>query len=151
MKQTLKDLNFDIGRMPLGKLTVAHLAKGYTVLSEISNHINNHLGDLELLSFTFYTLIPHAVGMQRLPVLDTQQKVQEKLEMMQCLSDMKIATVMKENVSVDRNPVDALYASLHCGLNNVTQDDYAMIADYCSQSHGKTHSVSLSIKGNTNP
>lgn len=46
------------------------------------------------MSSEFYTLIPHDFGFQKMAnfVLDNEEKVKEKLKMLETISDMKITT-----------------------------------------------------------
>ena len=41
MEETLKALNFDVDKAPLGKLTAEQIKAGYKALSKIADIINN--------------------------------------------------------------------------------------------------------------
>jgi poly [ADP-ribose] polymerase len=50
--------------------------------------------DIKSLSSQFYSLIPHDFGFQKMInfILDTEEKVKQKLDMLAAISDMKITT-----------------------------------------------------------
>ena len=57
-------------------------------------------------------------------ILDSEKKVKDKLEMLQSISDIQIATKLLEDVSKSDNVVDDHYQKLKCTMvpvaNNVT-------------------------------
>ena len=69
--------------------------KGLQVLKEIEAVLDGKTRDsIESLSGKFFTLIPHDFGFQHMSrfVINTKKKLQEKIEMINSLTDMKIAT-----------------------------------------------------------
>ncbi|KAJ3292161.1 Poly [ADP-ribose] polymerase 2 [Borealophlyctis nickersoniae] len=146
MTKQMVEIGYDAKKMPLGKLSKANMQKGMDVLKEIAEVINNGRtgGNLDDLSSKFYTYIPHEFGMRRPPTINTKQMVKEKLEMLESLADIQIATtllkVAKEHA--DENPIDVEYRSLKCALKPVEKgsDKWNLVEKYTKNTHAKTHS-----------
>jgi len=61
----MKDLGFDTKKMPLGKLSVKNIEKGFSILKDISDVLDSGRKDhnkLANLSSDFYSYIPHDFG-----------------------------------------------------------------------------------------
>lgn len=164
MKDTMKEFEIDLERLPLGNLSKSQIEKGYKVLQQIQKALDkskaNESDDdgsddeesdddfddsLEALSSKFYTLIPHSFGRARPPVINNAAKLQKKIEMMQALSDMEIAQTLLQSTEamVDINPIDAAYDSLKTELVPLDKDgeEYKTIADYVKNTHAATHNT----------
>ncbi|XP_078104592.1 protein mono-ADP-ribosyltransferase PARP3 [Sander vitreus] len=127
-KEAMECMNLDIKKMPLGKLSKIQIAKGFEVLEEIEAAIkqksrNNRLKEL---SSKFFTTIPHNFGRNRPPIIDDQEIVEKKKEMLMVLADIELAQTLKsetekaqeemiETVTVP-HPLDQDYNSLKCSL-----------------------------------
>ena len=73
----------DVKKMPLGKLSRAQIAKGFDVLVDLENAIKvKKPKDLDKLTSQFYTLIPHAFGRQRPPILNSDEMIRKKKDML---------------------------------------------------------------------
>ncbi len=87
MKSIMIDMNFDVQRMPLGKLSKKQIRKGMEILKQIEDGIKNNLSKTKLtdLCNQFYTCIPHSTGASRkpLPVIDNLIMVQEKADLLE--------------------------------------------------------------------
>ena len=66
MNRQMKDRGYDIQKLPVGKLSLANIQKGFAMLKNISEAINNKSSSsyIEDLSSNFYSLIPHDFGIQ---------------------------------------------------------------------------------------
>ena len=65
MENTVKELEYDLSKAPLGKLTTAQITAGYKALDEISKLIDKKVtsgAKLNEACSRFYTRIPHAFG-----------------------------------------------------------------------------------------
>ncbi len=88
------EVGYDAKKLPLGKLSKAHVSKGYKVLKEISDLVDDKKSNraaLLDLSNQFYTLIPHNFGMKVPPVIDNKDLLKQKLAMVEALGDLEIA------------------------------------------------------------
>jgi len=99
---------------------------------------------LSELTSEFYTIIPHDFGRTRPPVINTKVLLKKKIEMVESLADIQIATTLlkKQSLEITENPIDTNYKSLHCGLTPLdnNSEDYEMIKTYVANTHAKTHS-----------
>ncbi|KAH9786472.1 poly (ADP-ribose) polymerase 2 [Citrus sinensis] len=103
MKQLMMEIGYNANKLPLGKLSKSTILKGYDVLKRIADVI--HLPDrrkLEELSDF---------------VIDTPQKLKLKLEMVEALGEIEVATKLLED------------------------DTEIQIANYLLNTHAKTHSA----------
>ena len=89
MNNTVMAMNYDVKKMPLGKLSKKTIKSAFSVLKEIEDILKASPGGkcnspkIVDLSNRFYTLIPHSVGMQRLPYIDNLDILKEKLQLLQ--------------------------------------------------------------------
>lgn len=87
-KEAMANMEIDIKKMPLGKLSKSQIAKGFEVLEEIEDVINKKcVGNLCQLSSKFFTLIPHSFGRQRPPILADQESIRKKMDMLMVRSN----------------------------------------------------------------
>lgn len=91
----MKEIGYDPKKQPLGQLGNNTIKEAYEVLNRLMNAIRQNSGKqiYNDLSSEFFSLIPHDIGKKKLSefVIDNEEKVKEKLDMLQSLSDMKIA------------------------------------------------------------
>jgi poly [ADP-ribose] polymerase len=88
---TLAALDYDANKMPLGKLSKKTLLKGYEVLKDLAALINDHtlatgtglpFGQaVEQHSNLYFSLVPHLVGRNRLPILSDMDLIRVKYAM----------------------------------------------------------------------
>lgn len=138
MNKQMKEIGYDAKKMPLGKLSKTNIEKGYKILSEIADCIkqnkSNKKDTIEKLSSDFYSFIPHDFGFQFFNleaylninfllfrkmynfILDSEKKVKEKLDMLQSISDIQIATRLLEDASKSDNLIDDHYQKLKCTM-----------------------------------
>ncbi|XP_015693725.1 poly [ADP-ribose] polymerase 2-A isoform X2 [Oryza brachyantha] len=145
MKQQMVEIGYNADKLPLGKLSKSTILKGYDVLKRISNVISRaDRRQLEQLTGEFYTVIPHDFGFKKMRefIIDTPQKLKAKLEMVEALGEIEIATKLLEDDSTDQDdPLYARYKQLCCDFTplEVDSEEYSMIKTYLSNTHGKTH------------
>ncbi len=128
---TMRELDYDANKLPLGKLSKRTLEKGFEILKDLgelllepsvadSKHNMPWVYAIAACSNTFYTVIPHAFGRSRPPVISSEEKLKKEINLMESLSDMQIANdIMKDNGGdVAVNPLDRQFAGL--GLQEMT-------------------------------
>ncbi|EES02927.1 hypothetical protein BDA96_03G167900 [Sorghum bicolor] len=146
MKQQMVEIGYNADKLPLGKLSKSTILKGYDVLKRISNVISMaDKGQLEQLTGEFYTVIPHDFGFRKMSefIIDTPEILKAKLEMVEALGEIEIATKLLEDDSSDQD--DLLYArykQLRCDFTPLEADseEYSMIKTYLMNTHEETHS-----------
>ncbi|KAF8772791.1 hypothetical protein HU200_005378 [Digitaria exilis] len=146
MKQQMVEIGYNADKLPLGKLSKSTILKGYDVLKRISNVISKaDRRQLEQLTGEFYTVIPHDFGFRKMRefIIDTPQKLKAKLEMVEALGEIEIATKLLDDDSGDQDdPLYARYKQLHCDFTPLEADskEYSMIKTYLMNTHARTHS-----------
>ncbi|MQM00372.1 hypothetical protein Taro_033106 [Colocasia esculenta] len=145
MKQQMLEIGYNAEKLPLGKLSKSTILKGYDVLRRISNVIGqSNRKELELLSGEFYTVIPHDFGFKKMRefVIDTPYKLKCKLEMVEALGEIEIATKILDDMDNLDDPLYWQYQQLCCELTPVEVDskEFATVEKYMVNTHAETHS-----------
>ncbi|OQR93407.1 poly ADP-ribose polymerase [Achlya hypogyna] len=110
--------------------------------SKVKTQVAKAKAQLKTLSSAFYTLVPHDFGMNLPPVIDSVWEIKLKLDLLEVLSDVEITQKMiKDEHSVDINPVDAHFASLHTRMDAVGPGtpEFTHIEEYIAMTHAPTH------------
>ncbi|CAF9916233.1 MAG: hypothetical protein ALECFALPRED_010570 [Alectoria fallacina] len=159
---TMRELDYDGNKAPLRKLTKRMLDRGFELLGEIEELLMDPSAAYEKHDLTwddamaacsneFYTIIHHDFGRSRPPVTWSDEMLKKELNLMESLSDMKIAhTIMKGTKGQDTvNTLDRHYSGL--GLQemiplNITSDEFTLLQDYLIKSHGHTHHLSFKVQ-----
>ncbi|KAJ3107588.1 Poly [ADP-ribose] polymerase 2, partial [Phlyctochytrium bullatum] len=147
MEKEMKEIGYDAKKLPLGKLTKTHIQKGYNELKALADELSKPNPDKEQLhehTNLFFTIIPHDFGRNRPPLLDTMEKVQAKIKMVEALADIEVTTTLLGGIK-DRdttvNPIDQKYESLKCHMKVVEKDSetFKLVETYTANTHGHTH------------
>lgn len=151
------DMNYDNEKLPLGKLSKASIMRGFSTLNDLSAMIsapgaNPASVAIESTSNLFYSLIPHAFGRQRPPVINNLDLVRKEIELLEALADMKDATtIMKSEVDeLNRvHPLDRQFLGL--GLNEMTpldptSNEFQLLDIYLNGTRGYTHDANYEIE-----
>ncbi|XP_057963916.1 poly [ADP-ribose] polymerase 2 [Malania oleifera] len=145
MRQQMMEIGYNAEKLPLGKLSKSTILKGYDVLKRIADVIGqSNRKNLEQLSGEFYTVIPHDFGFKKMRefVIDTPQKLKRKLEMVEALGEIEVATkLLEDDIGMQEDPLFSHYQRLHCQLTPLDADseEFSMIARYMQNTHAKTH------------
>ncbi|CAK1553493.1 unnamed protein product [Leptosia nina] len=146
MKRTLLEFELDTEKMPLGKLSKKQIKSGYNVLSQLLGLVQKgKASNSKIVDSTnrFYTLVPHNFGMDNPPLLDSEQSILNKIQMLDNLLEIEIAysllnTDDKEGVSAIESNYKKLKAEI--GPLDKNCEEYQMISEYVKNTHGATHS-----------
>ncbi len=82
MNNHMKEIGYNVKKMPLGKLSKDNIKKGYKILTDLSEEVKkNNKEAISKLTNEFYSYIPHDFGFQHMSnfVLNTPEKVKAKL------------------------------------------------------------------------
>ncbi|KAL6210371.1 hypothetical protein ACLB2K_015604 [Fragaria x ananassa] len=146
MKQYMMEIGYNADKLPLGKLSKSTILKGYNILKSIADVIDqSDRRMLEQLSGEFYTVIPHDFGFKKMSnfVIDTPQKLKQKLEMVEALGEIEVATkLLNDDTGTQEDPLYSNYQSLRCDLIplGTDSDEFDMVSKYLHNTHAKTHS-----------
>lgn len=153
---TMASLNYDANKLPLGKLSKTTITRGFQQLKDLAALLDDPslaaskwdmpvAAAKEHLSNTYYSVIPHAFGRNRPPIINENSLLKKEIELLESLSDMKDAA---EIMKIDRKTKDTVHALDRqfqgLGLAEITTLDskskeYDMLAHYLDRSRGSTH------------
>ncbi|TPX56602.1 hypothetical protein PhCBS80983_g04451 [Powellomyces hirtus] len=153
MKQALKEMEIDLRKMPLGKISARLIGEAYKVLADaldlVMSGTNNPGRKTKIVSLSnhFFTIIPHDFGLDSAPLLDNEKLIRNKLETLDTLKDIEIATSLlkkdkeKEEREEEEDPVDIEYRKLNTAIEvlDSESDEYKLIEKCTSTTHAPTH------------
>ena len=146
INDNLHEIGYDSKKMPLGKLSPVTLTNGLNILKQIELELKNENQNRENLtkySSNFYSQIPHDFGYKKMAnfIIDTIDKVKEKIDMISVLSDMKITLKILENVESEKDEeyenqeekqLHDYYKQLNCDIRCISKDEpiYSILEKY---------------------
>ncbi|TPX65412.1 hypothetical protein SpCBS45565_g05224 [Spizellomyces sp. 'palustris'] len=149
MKQTLRAMEIDLSKMPLGKLSTNMIMAAYKVLADALNLVTDGVGSrtrVLTLSNQFFTLIPHDFGGNSAPLLDNEEIIRSKLEMLDAIKDIEIATSLLKDEKIekgteDEDPVDVHYRKLraHMEVLERSSEEFKIVEQCAKTTHAPTH------------
>lgn len=146
MKKTMLEFHLDMEKMPLGKLSQKQLMEAMGVLKKIAELVKT--GTAAPAHFVeqsnrFYTLVPHDFGVQRPPLIDTNEQVATKTEMIESLMEMELAygLLSEGDDDVKKSPIDSHYEQLKTHMEPIAHnsEEFALLKEYVKNTHGATH------------
>lgn len=160
--EAMKEMNYDANKLPLGKLSKNTISRGYQALKDLSEVMDDptlamtrygmHLGAAnEHLSNLYYSLIPHAFGRNRPPIINSNAILKREIELLESLADMKdAAQILKVNKDEDDiHPLDRQFQGL--GLEEMTplaptSNEFMELKSYLCGSVGATHGTNYQVE-----
>lgn len=125
-QSTMASMSYDAQKLPLGKLSKRTLQNGFQALKDLSELIANpalastkydtsFTAAVEHLSNLYFTVIPHAFGRNRPPVLNNDNLLKREIELLEALTDMEVAnSIMKDARNTDTvHPLDRQFQGLN--------------------------------------
>ena len=156
ISDNLHEIGYDSQKMPLGKLSPVTLTTGLNILKEIEAELKNknpNKENLKKYSSDFYTQIPHNFGFQKMAnfIIDSLDKVKEKIDMISVLSDMKITLKILENVDKEKTEeyeneeekqIHDYYNQLKCDIRTISPSEeiYSILKKYLTAKVDKNDS-----------
>lgn len=144
-RAAMLEFEINLSEMPLGKLSKANIQKGFEVLTEIQNVLNNTSKNDPAVreslivdaSNRFFTLIPSIHP----HVIRDEDDFKAKVKMLDALQDIEIASRLVGFDSEDDESLDDKYKKLHCDIAPLPHDseDYRLIEKYLHSTHAPTH------------
>ena len=135
LDDNLHEIGYDSKKMPLGKLSSATLTHGLNILKEIEDELNNknpNKEKLTKLSSQFYSQIPHNFGFKKMCnfLIDSKEKIKEKIDMISSLGDMKITLHLLETADSDKEFENQeekhlydCYKKLNCDIRSISKNE----------------------------
>lgn len=127
---SLNEMSYDAQKLPLGKLSKRTLMMGYEKLKALADLIGDTNAPgrqtaIAELSDAYYTVIPHAFGRNRPPVIGSDDRLKKEIALLESLSDMEIANALMKESKESKNdegtaihPLDQQYSRL--GMQEMT-------------------------------
>lgn len=149
MNNQMKEIGYDAKKMPLGKLAKNSILRGYEALKGLMDEVKGKRRHdvISKLSGDFYSEIPHDFGFQKMQnfILDTEQKVKQKLEMLQSLEDIQVFTKLLDEgkISNDMNELDSNYLKLGTNITPLDKNSetFKLLLEYVENTHASTHTA----------
>ncbi|KRT82026.1 hypothetical protein AMK59_5757, partial [Oryctes borbonicus] len=142
MKQVMKEFELDTEKMPLGKLSKKQLQSAYNVLSELQSLIDKKGSQAQFIDATnrFYTFVPHSFGIDNPPVIDDEETIKKKVEMLENLMELEVAYSLMKTSDGD-NSVDSYYEQLKTDIDilETESEEFNIIKEYVKNTHAPTH------------
>lgn len=155
----LSEMNYDANKLPLGKLSKASILKGFEVLKELAEVIEDpnpakfaQSGGINEvcaeLSGRYYSLIPHNFGRARPTIISNMSLLKHELEVLDNLGEMEVAhKIITSNSSTDEdgnvvNPLDMHFNSLGLSMMEPVgreSKEFDVLQAYVHDTHGHTH------------
>jgi poly [ADP-ribose] polymerase len=159
--QAMLEMNYDAEKLPLGKLSKTTINRGYQALKDLSEVMDDpalaasrynmpFAAANEHLSNLYYSLIPHAFGRNRPPVINDNVMLKREIELLESLSDMKdAAQILKVKDDDEINLLDKHFQGL--GLEEMTplastSAEFTELKNYLCQSVGATHGTNYHVQ-----
>jgi len=155
LKDTLIEMDVDIEKFPLGKLSQTQVDVGYAMLGQLQDAIIGDLPNkkekLTFLSNQFYTSIPHNFGMRKPPLIDSLELLKQKIEMLDVLGGIGRSRDLLQSTQelMSLHPLDRHYKALHSEIQPLDTDteEVKLIQQMVETTHAPTHSsFSLAVK-----
>lgn len=145
MKKVMMEYEIDLDKMPLGKLSKKQITDAYNVLKELQVTLTSKpVQSYKIIDATnrFYTLVPHVFGHNEIKMLDSEQDIKMKCEMLENLMEMEIAySMLHADTDKTKNPLDAHYKQLKTEIDVLDRksQEFKMIEAYVKNTHADTH------------
>lgn len=156
----MQSFNYDANKLPLGKLGRNTITRGFQALKDLSAVLNDTsaaqrdfnmspMAAIEHFSNLYYSVIPHAFGRNRPPIINSNDVLKREVEMLESLSDMKAAAdILKESGDSGLHPLDRQFRGLN--LEEMTplkkaSKEYKTLTAYLNGSKGSTHDIKCAL------
>ena len=153
-QDALANMNYDTKKMPLGKLSKGTISRGFQALKDLAAIIDTPApsDEIEDLSNRYYSLIPHAFGRNRPPIINSNTLLKQEIDLLENLSDMKEATdMLKASLKDDShlNQLDRQFQTL--GMEEMEalspkSSEFNELSDYLQKTKGATHNVKYAVQ-----
>mmetsp|Transcript_12591 Transcript_12591/g.37750 ORF Transcript_12591/g.37750 Transcript_12591/m.37750 type:complete len:343 (-) Transcript_12591:259-1287(-) len=132
--QAMEAMNIDPTKLPLGALSRQQIDRGYDALEELRAAVTSR-SKAKIASATskFYTIIPHAFGRSKPPLISTKDVIDAKVELLNTLAQIEDGVKMrssarrkKRSTKTVPHPSDQHYEELNATLSPVKKGSMEM-------------------------
>lgn len=151
MKDVMIELELDVRKMPLGKLSEQQIEKGFEILQEMTGALEKDASKIEFIALSnrFYTLIPHDYGAERPPVINSLRQISDKFEMLADLSDIRLAySILSTENDISKCFIDNCYDKLKVHIEPLdrSSEQFKFLKQYVKNTHAPTHNFTLEVE-----
>ncbi|XP_044278301.1 poly [ADP-ribose] polymerase 2 isoform X2 [Varanus komodoensis] len=144
MEEMVMEMKYDTRKAPLGKLTAEQIQAGYQSLQKVEACLKRKQPGRALLEACneFYTRIPHDFGLKTPPLINTEQELREKMQLLEALGEIRVAIKLVRSDSTElEHPLDRSYRGLGCELQPLDREgpDFQVLERYLLSTHAPTH------------
>ncbi|KAK7576565.1 hypothetical protein V9T40_012851 [Parthenolecanium corni] len=150
MKNVMMEMELDLEKMPLGKLSKKQIQQAYQVLTKVQNELTKAGGgDVDvksLIGYTnqFFSLIPHDFDIDTPPLLNSLELIKKKVDMLDALMDIEIAySMLKDHTGENEqiNRLDSHYLKLNAQVELLDKlsEEFKLLDLYVKNTHAETH------------
>lgn len=145
MESAVMEMNYDVKKSPLGKLSKDQIKHGYEALRAIEECIKSgkaSSAESRDACSNFYTRIPHNFGFKVPPLIKTLEEVKSKMDLLDTLIDIEAAVkIIKSGNENEIHKADNFYQNLKCEMKPLAKDSeiFGTLSDYLHNTHGHTH------------
>ncbi|KAF1745661.1 hypothetical protein GCK72_022108 [Caenorhabditis remanei] len=145
-KSELKPFKMDHNNIPLGRLSHNQIDLAYGVLKDLLNVLSEvPLDQMKIVDSTnkFHTIVPHNFGFKLPELIDTLDKVNEKVDLLKAIGDLQLDEIcgIDSRTIPGVDPVDTHYKRLECSMTPLDKNssDYVLIENFMKNTQGSTH------------
>jgi poly [ADP-ribose] polymerase len=140
MKKQLKAMDIDVKKMPLGKISKKQIQSAYAVLNAASEALQQKevsVARIRDCSNRFYTLVPHDFGEKDPPLIQDDETIRQKLQLLDTLCEIEVANALMQEAGEEGDRVLKNYQSLKTRITPLDKEGerYKMLEQYAYDSH----------------
>ncbi|GBM79569.1 Poly [ADP-ribose] polymerase 1 [Araneus ventricosus] len=144
--------DIDLIKMPLGKVCKTLIAKCFKLLGKAQQIIITGCNRAEIVAISdeFFEIIPHTYEKGKHPLLDNEDIIKSKIEMLEALLEIECAySMFAEPHHESRDSVVEFYDKLKCDIKPLAQisNEYEIISRYVENTQVKSENYILKIQG----
>jgi poly [ADP-ribose] polymerase len=153
LKSSMKRLNIDTKKMPLGRISNKQIESAKTLLLELLKQVQDAEDDkidistidFNQISSKYYTLIPYSCGRRKPPIIDEEKIIEKYLELLEELKNIHMVVKINKKKNLDK--YENIYSNIETTITplDTSSDMYANLCEYVQNTHCPTHNLKLNV------
>eukprot|EP00762_Andalucia_godoyi_P004480 ANDGO_08231.mRNA.1 Poly [ADP-ribose] polymerase 1 len=144
IRATMRSLEYDAHKLPLGQLTRSQLSEAKSVLQQIAQALESQThsrSTLVDLTNRFFSFVPSLNP----ELIDAPERLHTMGDLIDSLSEVEVLVSIlkdaKKDLREDEDPLDYYFRKLGVDIHHVPadSDEYAFVSSYLENSQGETH------------